>query len=107
MPYMTETGQLTTADLAKTASSEHEEARKPETGDTNSGPLLQPAAAEELRGRWETIQTGFVDEPRRAVLQADELVASAIQRVAETFAEERAKLEQQWSRGDDVSTEDL
>ena len=31
----------------------------------------------------------------------------AIKKLAESFADERAKLEQQWSRGDDVSTEDL
>ena len=60
-----------------------------------------------LRNRWNTVQTGFVDQPRRAVEQADELVASAMQRLAEVFAEERSKLEKQWDRGDNVSTEDL
>jgi hypothetical protein len=35
------------------------------------------------------------------------LVASTIQRLAEGFAEARAKLETQWARGGDVSTEDL
>ena len=39
--------------------------------------------------------------------QADELVALAMKRLAETFAGERGRLEQQWDRGDDVSTEDL
>jgi hypothetical protein len=53
------------------------------------------------------VQTAFVDEPRRAVEQADGLVASAMKRLAEVFAEERSKLEQQWDRGDNVSTEDL
>jgi hypothetical protein len=57
--------------------------------------------------RWETIQTGFVDEPRQTVEQADELVAQVMQRVAEGFAAERERLEQQWGRGEDVSTEDL
>jgi hypothetical protein len=60
-----------------------------------------------MRTKWETIQTGFVDDPRVAVQHADELVATAIKRLAESFAEERAKLEQQWSTGNDVSTEDL
>jgi hypothetical protein len=41
------------------------------------------------------------------VEQADGLVASAMKRLAEVFAEERAKLEQQWDRGDNVSTEEL
>jgi hypothetical protein len=48
-----------------------------------------------------------VDEPRKAVEQADALVAGAMQRLAEVFAEERFRLEGQWGRGADVSTEDL
>ena len=51
--------------------------------------------------------TGFVDEPRAAVRQADELVASAIKRLAESFAEARSNLEGQWARGDEINTEDL
>jgi hypothetical protein len=62
---------------------------------------------QDFRSRWDNIQTAFVDEPRRAVEQADSLVASAIKRLAEVFAEERAGLEKQWDRGDHVSTEDL
>jgi hypothetical protein len=60
-----------------------------------------------LRARWKEIQTAFVDEPRKAVEQADGLVASAMKRLAEVFAQERSGLEQQWDRGDSVSTEDL
>ena len=70
-------------------------------------PLLNPDEANHLRSRWQQIQGGFVDEPRTAVQQADELVASTIQRLAEVFAEERSRLENGWSRGEDVSTEDL
>ena len=61
----------------------------------------------ELKNRWGQIQTGFVDEPRRAVEEADGLVAATIGRLAESFADERTHLEGQWARGDDVSTEDL
>ncbi|HWR51930.1 MAG TPA: hypothetical protein VN428_12530 [Bryobacteraceae bacterium] len=61
----------------------------------------------ELRSRWDSIQTGFVDEPRRAVQQADELVAQAMKRLAEVFSDERRKLEAHWDRGDNASTEDL
>jgi hypothetical protein len=53
------------------------------------------------------IQAGFVDEPRHAVEQADNLVATTMKRLAEMFSAERSKLESQWDRGDDVSTEDL
>ena len=61
----------------------------------------------DLRQQWEAIQAGFVDEPRRAVEQADSLVAEVIQRLAKSFADERTRLEGQWSRGDQVGTEDL
>ena len=62
---------------------------------------------QDFRSRWEKIQIGFVDEPRKAVEQADELVASAIKRLAEVFAAERQKLESEWDKTDNVSTEDL
>ncbi|HJV35372.1 hypothetical protein [Geomonas sp.] len=72
-----------------------------------SAPLFNPDETRTFRSRWDEIQVGFVDEPRRCVEQADNLVAMAIKRLAEMFAEERTKLEGQWDRGDDVSTEDL
>ena len=70
-------------------------------------PLLATDVVGQLRNQWTDIQAGFVDEPRRAVERADGLVADAIKRLAETFANERAQLEGQWDRGGDVSTEDL
>ena len=72
-----------------------------------STPLLTDMEVNDLRSRWTDIQAGFVDEPRRSVEQADQLVASAIQKLAEGFARERASLEKQWESGSDVSTEDL
>ncbi len=69
--------------------------------------LLATDELQTLRSRWDSIQTGFVDEPRHAVEQADSLVAEMMQRLAQLFADERSKLEAQWSRGDNVSTEDL
>ncbi len=70
-------------------------------------PLFPSGELDNLRTRWKEIQTAFVDEPRKAVEQADGLVASAMKRLAEVFAQERSQLEQQWDRGDSVSTEDL
>ncbi|HEY3927595.1 MAG TPA: hypothetical protein VGL89_04405 [Candidatus Koribacter sp.] len=61
----------------------------------------------DFRNRWSNIQTGFVDEPRKAVEDADNLVASLMKKLAEGFANERSGLEKQWDRGDNVSTEDL
>ena len=65
---------------------------------------------EELLGyrtRWDAIQTGFVDQPRDAVEQADALVSQVVTRLTEVFTRERSTLEGQWTKGDNVSTEDL
>src|SRR5215203_4502512 len=39
------------------------------------GPLLPQDQSEGFTGRWQEIQTGFVDEPRESVAKADALVA--------------------------------
>ena len=83
---------LTTADLAR--------------GDQPAA-LFPAEDAKTFQARWEAVQVSFVDEPRRAVEQADALVAEALKRQAEIFAAARADLEAQWTRGQDVSTEDL
>ncbi|MGC1619914.1 MAG: hypothetical protein WA765_15600 [Candidatus Acidiferrum sp.] len=70
-------------------------------------PLFSAEEAKDFRARWDAIQASFVDEPRQVVEQADGLVAVAMKRLAEMFAVERARLEGQWDRGDNVSTEDL
>lgn len=70
-------------------------------------PLFAEPETKEFRSEWEGIQIGFVDEPRKSVERADALVAGVIQRLAAGFSQERAKLETQWDRGEDVSTEDL
>jgi hypothetical protein len=74
---------------------------------TSATPLFPTGDAEGFRSRWTEVQVGFVDEPRTAVEQADSLVAEMMKRLAQVFADERGKLEEQWSRGDDISTEDL
>lgn len=70
-------------------------------------PLFPSNESDTFRSRWHDIQGDFVDEPRRAVEQADQLVASVIKRLAEGFAAERSRMEHEWSQGQDVSTEDL
>ena len=92
-----------TADLIDRPEADRDERRN---GDAQT-PLLPSGEADGLRSRWEDCQRSFVDEPRDSVKQADELVAELMQTLARQFAEARANLEQQWARGDDVSTEDL
>jgi hypothetical protein len=70
--------------------------------------LLEDGELQSITARWKDIQAEFVDEPSKAVQEADELVAELMQRLATMFASERTDLEKRWS-GDDgqVSTEDL
>jgi hypothetical protein len=70
-------------------------------------PLFSEMEMGDFRSQWSKVQTGFVDEPRRTVEDADKLVAAVMQRLAEGFASERSGLEKQWESGDNVSTEDL
>lgn len=78
------------------------------SGSTNdpASPFLSAEFVRDLRKRWDGIQAAFVDEPRDAVEQADELVASAIKQLTESFSEARSNVEGQ-THGDQVNTEDL
>jgi hypothetical protein len=109
---------LTTADLsgaapAEDASGEHptntegERAGAEPSGDEHPEPLLGDEDTESFQARWRDIQVRFVDEPRDSVKDADGLVAELMQRLASSFSEERNRLEGEWERGSEVSTEDL
>jgi hypothetical protein len=109
---------MSTRDVARSLkNADHEEAREVreneaarDAGDAVADRAVAMFAAEEAEGfrtRWDAIQTGFVDEPRRAVTEADALVAQVIKRLSEVFADERTRLEGQWGHQDEVSTEDL
>jgi hypothetical protein len=93
-----------TADTADRADATTERTDRDSSGNGNA-PLLSDADG--FQSRWEEIQVRFVDEPRGAVEDADALVATVMQRLAEGFAQERERLEGQWGRGEDISTEDL
>ena len=98
--------RLSTADLVA-ANGKQDGSPTPKAGEEKNLPLFAQNDTQDFRSRWEKIQIGFVDEPRTAVVQADELVANAIKRLAEIFAAERQKLETEWDKTDNVSTEDL
>lgn len=69
--------------------------------------VLPDDDAGELGRRWDELQARFVDAPQEVVQEADRLVADVFDRVTRTFAEERGRLEEQWNRGEEASTEDL
>lgn len=69
--------------------------------------LFDEKDTSDLRERWQRIQGTFVDDPHASVEQADRLVASAIQHLAEIFALEKSTLDSSWSHDNGVSTEDM
>jgi len=70
-------------------------------------PLFTPDRAETYRSRWVSIQSGFVDDPRQAVRSGDELVAEVMANLANTFAEERHRMEAQIDETGEGATENL
>jgi len=76
----------------------HTEARQP-------APLFSAETARDFRLRWNATQIGFVDDPRLAVKQAEELVELMVKSLAKSFADERAQLESQTNES--ASTENL
>jgi hypothetical protein len=75
--------------------------------DTQLAPLFLPNVAAEFRSRWDDVQRGFVDDPKQAARQGDELVAQVMKSLAETFSHERATLESELGQTDKSSTETL
>lgn len=77
------------------------------TEEKQLAPLFLPDIAKAFRSRWDTAQRGFVDDPRQAVRQGDELVGQVMKSLAETFSTERATFESQPDQTDRASTESL
>lgn len=109
---------LTTTDFAAvaempTAQRELDQAiKEPMIGTGNSegeqlAALFLPDVAKDFRSRWDVVQRSFVDDPRQAVRQGDELVAQVMKCLAETFSNERVKLDAQLDQTDAASTENL
>jgi hypothetical protein len=68
--------------------------------------VLDPQHSDDLRRRWDDVQTAFVDRPREAVADADGLVGEVLDELSRVFREQRADLERRWD-DDSSSTEDL
>jgi hypothetical protein len=103
---------MSTRDVARTLKNAAREGAREGKGAASERAIAMFAAEESegYRTRWDAIQTGFVDEPKRAVQEADALVAQVIKRLSDVFADERTRLEQQWGhadQGQQISTEDL
>lgn len=102
---ITQEENVTTADLL-TRVGQAESVNKAPANDGHEA-IFPNTDSENFRRRWTDIQASFVDEPKPSVEKADQLVASVIQKLTQVFADERSKLEQNWSKGGEASTEDL
>ncbi|MGD0124743.1 MAG: hypothetical protein ABSF46_05240 [Terriglobia bacterium] len=71
------------------------------------GSLFDPQEAQDLQSRWNEIQVAFVDEPRTAVERANNLVIETTELLTDSFGRGRQRLENEWNKGGDVSTETL
>jgi len=61
----------------------------------------------DLRARWAGVQAAFVDNPKECVQKADHLVSDLVEQLTTGFSHARSRLEEQWARGEEASTEDL
>jgi hypothetical protein len=113
MSDVSEAKTLSTADLVAAAKAPGAPPAQRAAGDAQGGEreplaaLFAPEAADQFRSQWDRVQIGFVDDPRQAVRQADELVAQVMANLAETFARERSQLEGYASGNEAASTENL
>lgn len=90
---------------------------RPADGDIAAGPPKHESSTGEmlfagddiadLRARWAGVQAAFVDDPKDCVQKADHLVSDVVEQLTSGFAQARSRLEEQWSRGQEASTEDL
>ncbi|MFD6225664.1 hypothetical protein ACFWFZ_02075 [Streptomyces sp. NPDC060232] len=99
-----------TAETADRAGTDGPAARADAPGQVGADteePLLGTTETEEYRRKWSEIQGRFVDDPQDAVRSADTLVAEVMQALAGSFSTRKQGLEGQWSRGEQVATEDL
>ena len=89
------------------ASTQGNEASASDAESPTEKSLFDDNLLEGLRARWDDVQASFVDDPRECVQKADGLVADVVDKLVTGFADARSRLEEQWARGEDASTEDL
>ncbi|WP_431126950.1 hypothetical protein [Variovorax paradoxus] len=70
-------------------------------------PLFTPDAARNFRASWDALQIGFVDDPRQAVRQADDLVRQVLEDLSRSFSNERSTLDGGTDTAEQPSTENL
>ena len=80
--------------------------RQADNGTRQRTTLIPPERAESYNSRWNELKSEFVDEPRRAVRGANELVGEVLDELEELFRGQRADLERGLD-SEQTTTEDL
>ena len=80
--------------------------RQAERGVRQRTSLIEPERAESYDSRWKELKGEFVDDPRRAVRGANELVGEVLDELEELFRRQRTDFEQGLD-SEQTSTEDL
>jgi hypothetical protein len=96
-----------TADLVAASEPRQDRPAERQINNEQLAALFPPETAEGFRSNWDAVQIGFVDDPRKAVQQADELVAKVMKSLAESFASQRASIEADVGQDEQASTENL
>ena len=74
----------------------------------SSESMLASEEVKRFKARWGSVQGHFIDDPQRAVEQADNLVDVVIKQLTDSFAQGRDELVRKWDGGGEPpSTEDL
>jgi hypothetical protein len=80
--------------------------RQADTGVRQRTTLIEPERAESYNSRWTELKGEFVDDPRRAVRGANELVGEVLDELEELFRRQRTDLEHGLN-SEQTTTEDL
>ncbi|MEU7144678.1 hypothetical protein ABZ942_34890 [Nocardia sp. NPDC046473] len=75
--------------------------------DDVGAPLFADTDLDQLRTQWREVQGTFVDNPRDAVTQADQIVTDVVYKLTTAIAERKRVLEERTSGAQDGDTEEL
>jgi hypothetical protein len=91
-------GDAASGTALEAARADTPEATPAPAGRSTLDKILEEDAEPELQARWSGIQAGFVDSPKRAVEEADKLVADVTARVAEAIRVRQELLREGWQK---------
>jgi hypothetical protein len=74
---------------------------------SSHGGLLPDDELSDYQRRWDELQVRFIDEPRRSVREADDLVGEVTRKIADRFTSGRKDFEQRWESDNEPTTEEL